>query len=116
MNRKIGSLGETVARVFLEKKGYKFVESCWNCRYSEVDLIMKDGCTTVFIEVKTTSMKSFIQPETHFNKKKIHKLLLAIKIYLAKKPLKDYRLDLIAIRYSPKVYKVEHYVNVLSVI
>lgn len=49
-----GARGEAMARAYLEGRGYRFVTANWRAgRYGELDLIMQDGETLVFIEVKT---------------------------------------------------------------
>ncbi len=45
--------GEEQARIFLESKGMIFVRSRYRCVCGEIDLIMMDGKTIVFTEVKT---------------------------------------------------------------
>ena len=50
----LGSYGENLARKFLEKKGFKIIEKNFKTpRWGEIDLVMKDGDTLVFVEVKT---------------------------------------------------------------
>lgn len=50
-----GKNGEKTARAFLEKKGLKFIEANFRAMRCEVDLIMRDRETVVFIEVKARS-------------------------------------------------------------
>ena len=53
-NKAFGDKGEKLAKDYLKKeKKYKFVESNFRGKHGEIDLIMKDGETLVFIEVKT---------------------------------------------------------------
>lgn len=60
MNTKtIGDFGENAAREYLEKKGYIFLDKNYRTRYGEIDIIMLDNDTTVFIEVKTRKTSSF---------------------------------------------------------
>ena len=47
-----GVEGEQLACDFLEKRGYEIVARNFNCRSGEVDVIARDGATTVFVEVK----------------------------------------------------------------
>lgn len=56
--QKIGEYGETLAQSFLVKQGFDLVEKNFNCRFGEVDLIMKQGSRLYFIEVKTVIQKS----------------------------------------------------------
>ena len=49
----LGREGERLARQYLERKGYIYLTSNFKRAHGEIDLIMKDGSTLVFIEVKT---------------------------------------------------------------
>lgn len=57
-NRK-GSEGERAAGRYLQDKGYLLLEKNFRAQRCEIDLIMLDGETTVFIEVKARSSKLF---------------------------------------------------------
>jgi len=84
-----GRYGEHLARKFLEKKGFKFIEKNFKTpRWGEVDLIMKDGDTIVFVEVKTRSESSaevFGGPLGAINAHKLQSLKRAGQFYLANK-------------------------------
>lgn len=63
MNRQLskqatGKLGEAAAAAFLVEAGYMLEASNWRCNRGELDLIMWDGSTLVFIEVRTRSAGS----------------------------------------------------------
>ena len=59
----IGSYGENLARKFLEKKGFKLIEKNFKTpRWGEIDLVMKDGDTLVFAEVRFRSRPDFGTP------------------------------------------------------
>lgn len=49
---KKGLLGEKTAERFLKKAGLRLLERRWRCAGGEADLIMRDGDTVVFVEVK----------------------------------------------------------------
>ena len=49
---KKGLLGEKTAERFLKKEGLRLLERRWRCAGGEADLIMRDGDTVVFVEVK----------------------------------------------------------------
>ena len=44
-----GRVGERLARQYLEQKGYHFLDSNFRTVHSEIDLIMNDGGTLVFV-------------------------------------------------------------------
>lgn len=87
MSRDIGRYGEELAKEFLEKKGFVFMEKNFKTpRWGEIDLVMRDGDTTVFVEVKTRSgpsAKLFGGPLGSINKHKLKALKRAGQFYLS---------------------------------
>lgn len=52
-NRKIGMKGEKIAQRYLEKMGYKIIETNFYCRFGEIDIIAQFEEEIVFCEMKT---------------------------------------------------------------
>jgi putative endonuclease len=50
---RAGRIAETAAMIFLRLKGYRLLARRYRCPMGEVDLIMRKGGTTAFIEVKS---------------------------------------------------------------
>ena len=50
--RRKGGFGEEMALDMLLKKGMTLLEKNFRCRFGEVDLILRDKETLVFVEVK----------------------------------------------------------------
>jgi putative endonuclease len=48
----LGESGEDRAASELERRGYAILERRYRTRYGEIDIIARDGDTTVFVEVK----------------------------------------------------------------
>jgi putative endonuclease len=68
--RETGEEGETLARTFLEKKGYVFLAANHRTRFGEVDLVMEDGGTVVFVEVRARRSNTFGHPLETITRKK----------------------------------------------
>ena len=49
----LGQSGEDRAVSELERRGYAILARRYRTRYGEIDIIARDGGTTVFVEVKT---------------------------------------------------------------
>ena len=58
----LGRRGERLAADYLSAEGMRLVASNWRCSLGEVDLILTDGRTMVFVEVKTRSSTRFGHP------------------------------------------------------
>lgn len=52
-NLALGRYGESVAERVLVERGMVLLDRNWRCRGGEVDLVLRDGDTVVFCEVKT---------------------------------------------------------------
>lgn len=65
--KKLGFQGEKLARKFLKKLGYRHVTSNYQNQRGEIDLIMRDGPTVVFVEVKTRRDEQFVPSEDVIN-------------------------------------------------
>lgn len=114
-NREKGSFGEEQALNFLLNKGYKFIAKNWHySKNAEIDLIMKEDKTLVFIEVKTRSNSNFGHPFEAITKTKIKNIKLAIQAYLNEHAddlkFKNFRIDGIAIIQNP--FSIEHLENI----
>lgn len=54
-----GGEAENAALAFLEDQGLELVERNYRCRTGEIDLIMREGKTLVFVEVRQRSSPDF---------------------------------------------------------
>ena len=51
--RQLGRLGERLALEHLERRGYRLLAANHRTRFGELDLVVADDATIVFVEVKT---------------------------------------------------------------
>lgn len=112
-NISVGQNGEEIARKYLEKQGYKILET--NRRFSklsEVDIIAQDKNTLVFVEVKTRKTDSCGHPLEAITRSKYQHLRLGLSTYLQENPeYKKYRIDAISVLLKPEL-KIEHLKNI----
>ena len=83
-NKITGNLGEDLAAVWIEEKGYTIIERNWRHRFWEVDIIASKNNRLHFFEVKTRTTKRFGHPEESIGKDKMHSLKRAAEEYLYK--------------------------------
>ena len=95
----LGRIGERKAERYLKRQGYALLERNYMVKVGEADLIMKDGETVVFVEVKTRSSVAFGQPSEAVNGKKQQKYRLIASEYMLKNRLidVDLRFDVVEI-------------------
>lgn len=110
--KSLGNQGEELAKVYLEKKGYKFIKKNLRLFCGEIDLLMEDGDVLVICEVKTKTSDKFGAPqdEVDFFKKK--KLVQLAKALWSLYPSQSIRIDVVAINMENE--SVEHILNAVE--
>ncbi len=78
-----GAQAEQQAARFLQRQGLKLLQQNYRCRYGEIDLIMQDGNTLVFAEVRLRSRNDFGGAAASINASKRVKLVRTAQHYLA---------------------------------
>ncbi len=101
-NYKKGRYGENIAKEYLVKKGYIFIEANFENKIGEIDLIMSDEDWLVFIEVKYKSDDRLGIPEEMIDKHKIWQVKRTAESYLVEKKremknFEKYRIDAVCI-------------------
>lgn len=98
MSSSLGKTAEANAEAFLKTQGLTLVTRNWRCRFGEIDLVMQDGATLVFVEVRLRSRSDFGGAAASVTPAKQKKLLAAARQYLsALKTLPPCRFDVIAL-------------------
>jgi putative endonuclease len=77
-----GLEAEKLAATFLANHGLKLVMQNYHCRFGEIDLIMTDTKTLVFIEVKLRSNSQFGGAAASITPQKQQKMILTAQHYL----------------------------------
>lgn len=54
-----GAAAERLARVYLGQRGLRPLDANYRCRAGEIDLVMRDGNTLVFVEVRYRRSEAF---------------------------------------------------------
>lgn len=94
----LGNAAESRAEAFLKTQGLTLVARNWRCRFGEIDLVMRDGATLVFVEVRLRSRSDFGGAAASVTPAKQKKLLAAARQYLsALKTLPPCRFDVVAL-------------------
>ena len=97
--RALGTSGEDAAAAWYEAKGYEVVARNWRCRDGELDLVVRNGRTYVFCEVKTRTSDAFGVPAEAVTRTKRQRIrhLAARWLSEASSPARDIRFDVVAI-------------------
>ena len=83
MSSTPGAQAEALAERFLAGRGLKLVTRNHRCRGGEIDLIMQDGNSLVFVEVRLRTHKGFGSAAESVAARKQQRIILAAQHYLA---------------------------------
>ncbi len=77
-----GAAAEQLAATFLTQKGLKLLAHNYHCRFGEIDLVIKDGNTLAFVEVRLRSNNTFGSTAMSITKQKQQKLIATAQHFL----------------------------------
>ncbi len=80
--RDKGDYYETLAWQFLKRQGCQLQTRNWHCRYGEIDLIVLQDATLIFIEVRYRKNNLFGGALASLNPVKMAKLERSAQLYL----------------------------------
>jgi putative endonuclease len=99
--RNVGKETENFAKEYLIQQGLSFIDENVHCRQGEIDLVMKDEDTFVFVEVKYRKNKHFGGAVSAVTFSKQNKIKHCVAFFLHKANLNEYntpcRFDVIAL-------------------
>ena len=118
-NKLTGGLGEEEASRYLQKKGYQILETNFNTRYGEIDLICVNNNKLIFVEVKAKIGDSYGAPEEMISKRKINQITRTAQSYLLKNKsvankYSQFRVDAICVVFNDikEIARINHYENI----
>jgi putative endonuclease len=93
-----GRAWEDVALAWLERHGLVLVEANFQCKLGEIDLILRDGATLVFVEVRQRADGAPVSAAESISRAKIRRIVRAAQLYLQRfDRLPPCRIDVVAI-------------------
>jgi putative endonuclease len=84
--RDIGAAAERAAEQWLKRRGLSTISRNYRCRRGEIDLVMRDAGTLVFVEVRLRSRSSFGSAEESVTVRKQRRLVMAARQFIATHP------------------------------
>ena len=110
----LGADAEQIAATYLQQQGLALITSNYHCRFGEIDLIMREGKTLVFVEVRMRSNASFGGAGMSITPSKQHKLARTAEHYLQQHGSVACRFDVILMT-KPSTEDVEWVRNAFDV-
>ena len=77
-----GKHAEDLACQYLNQHGLSLLERNFNTRFGEIDLVMRDKDTTVFVEVRYRRHSDIVDPLSSIDTRKQRKLIRTAQYYL----------------------------------
>ncbi|MCB1644229.1 MAG: YraN family protein [Pseudomonadales bacterium] len=95
----IGARAEQRAADFLTAQGLSIIERNFRCKAGEIDLIVSDNNTLIFVEVRYRQDSSRGSGAETVTRSKIRKLIRTAEFYLLNRPIPDLdlRFDVISV-------------------
>ncbi len=116
-NQEIGKFGETLAKNYLIRHGYKVIDANIKLSYQELDLVALKHGLTVFIEVKTRISQYYGSAEEAFGFSKSERFRRGIEMFIKNKRISadDIRADLITVDINTlkKTAKIKHFKDII---
>jgi putative endonuclease len=79
-----GQHAEDLAQRYLQTRGMRLISRNWACRSGELDLVMLDGDTVVFVEVRYRRHVAWGGALESVDRRKQQKLISAAQLFLQK--------------------------------
>lgn len=73
-SKALGAYGEALAAQHLTKRGMVLLDHNWRCDAGEIDLVLRDGRTLVFCEVKTRRTVARGTPQEAVTEAKLNRI------------------------------------------
>lgn len=105
-----GEKAEQAACTFLTARGLRLLDQNYRCKHGEIDLIMQDRDSIVFIEVRFRSNPCFGSGADTVDRRKQTKLLATAQHYLQQHPQAARhacRFDVISIHQEPVIENID---------
>lgn len=114
--RATGNAAEYEACRYLQQQGLKLLERNFHCKGGELDLIMRDGHSIVFVEVRYRKNSHYGGALLSITRAKQRKLLHAANFYLqaSKQHHLPCRFDVIAMQAARGGFAIEWLKNVIE--
>lgn len=109
-HNETGRKGEDIAVEYLEREGYVILERNWRRQHAEIDIIISDKRSLVFVEVKTRRSDVWGLPEDAVSKRKMNQIIKGASLYIEENNIGDLepRFDIISVILSGSKIEIQH--------
>jgi putative endonuclease len=111
-----GAWAEDLACRYLQDHGLRLATRNYRCRHGEIDLVMQDGSTIIFVEVRLRSRTDFGSGAESVDSRKQARVLSSAEHYLQRHAtlLAPCRFDVVSILKKSNTHQLEWIRNAFS--
>jgi len=113
-NQRIGRWGEQAAENYLSEHGYQIAARNVRTPYGEIDLIAQKNGSTIFVEVKARTSRSFGPPELSVTPRKQAHMRACAESYAQQNEIDHWQIDVIAVEQVQGKPHITHFENALT--
>jgi putative endonuclease len=115
--QEFGELGERIAERWLRRNGWRLVQRRFRSGHRDIDLIVAQGDTIAFVEVKARKGAEFGDPVEAVNWSKQKELARSASVWIDRhgRPSDCYRFDVVGILVEGERVRVRHVPNAFSI-
>lgn len=106
-----GQQAEQLARQYLEQRGLVCIKQNYRCRQGEIDLIMQQQSTLVFVEVRYRRSRQFGSPLASITRHKQQRIIVSARHFIRMHPafgMAPTRFDCIGISANQHITWIPH--------
>ncbi len=110
----LGRIGEKLAWQYLKKSGFKLVVANYRCPYGEIDLIVQEKDTLIFVEVRSRRGQHQTEALASIDQRKQNKIRQTALYYLQEQEISEnspLRFDVIAVTFNASQPLITHLCN-----
>ncbi len=100
-NQRIGKWGEDTAAEYLTQRGCDILARNVRTPYGEIDIVARQGDSTLFVEVKTRTSNKMGLPEDSITARKREHMISAAEHYAMEHEIDRWQIDVISIEGKP---------------
>jgi putative endonuclease len=112
-SKEIGQFGEMIAKSYLIKKGFYFIDQNVHFSHAEIDLIFENSTQFIFVEVKLRRSDKYGKAIEQITGTKLKNMRKCIEMYQYQiKVLKEPRIDMVFIDIIKNTVEISHFIEI----
>ena len=115
--QRTGNDAELRACQYLNEQGLELIERNFHCRYGEIDLVMRDQQTIIFVEVRFRKADSLVDGAQSITTSKQQRIIRSASYYLQRHKFNETipaRIDVVAVTQGKDEHQFEWIQNAIE--